>query len=60
MKDKVPYISALVQLDEGPRVLTNLRNVAEQDVRVDMPVHLIFEPLTDEISLPQFEPSLGG
>ena len=56
MKDKVPYISALVQLDEGPRVLTNLRNVAEDDVRVDMRVRVVFEPLTDEITLPQFEP----
>jgi uncharacterized OB-fold protein len=58
MKDKVPYISALIQLDEGPRILTNLRNCAEEDVRVDMPVKVLFEPLSDEISLPQFEPDL--
>ncbi len=56
MKDRVPYISALIQLDEGPRILTNLRNCAEEDVRVDMPVRVLFEPLTDEITLPQFEP----
>ena len=52
MKDRVPYISALIQLDEGPRVLTNLIHCSEEDVRVDMPVHVVFEPLTDEISLP--------
>ena len=57
MKDKVPYISALIQLEEGPRVLTNLVHCAEDDVTVGMPVHVVFEPLTDEIWLPQFEPS---
>ena len=57
MADKVPYISALIELEEGPRVLTNLRNCAEEAARIGMPVRLIFEPLTDEISLPQFEPA---
>ena len=57
MADKVPYIAALIQLDEGPRVLTNLRNCTEADVHVGMPVSLLFEQLTDDITLPQFEPS---
>jgi uncharacterized protein len=57
MADKVPYIAALIQLDEGPRVLTNLRNCAEEDVRIGMPVSLIFEELTSSITLPQFEPA---
>ncbi|HEY3063726.1 MAG TPA: Zn-ribbon domain-containing OB-fold protein [Chloroflexota bacterium] len=56
MADKIPYISALIQLDEGPRVLTNLRNCPAEQAHVGMPVRLIFEPLTDEITLPQFEP----
>src|SRR3981189_3481780 len=51
MVDKVPYISALVQMEEGPRVLTNLRNCVEEDVQVGMPVSLIFEELTPEITL---------
>ena len=56
MKDRVPYISALIQLEEGPRVLTNLVNCLEQDVSVDMPVRVVFERLTEDITLPQFEP----
>ncbi|HEX8969463.1 MAG TPA: Zn-ribbon domain-containing OB-fold protein [Chloroflexota bacterium] len=59
MADKVPYISALVELEEGPRVLTNLRNCTEDEVRVGMPVRLRFEALTPEITLPQFEPAAG-
>jgi uncharacterized protein len=57
MVDKVPYIAALIELDEGPRVLTNLRNCAEDQVRVGMPVKVLFEELTPEITLPQFEPA---
>jgi uncharacterized OB-fold protein len=56
MKDRVPYIVALIQLDEGPRVLTNLVHCTEEQVKVDMPVRVLFEPLTDEVWLPQFEP----
>jgi uncharacterized OB-fold protein len=56
MADKVPYISALIELDEGPRILTNLRNCLEADARIGMPVRVLFEELTDEITLPQFEP----
>jgi uncharacterized OB-fold protein len=56
LAEKVPYITALIQLQEGPRVLTNLRNCSEAEAHVGMPVRLIFEPLTDEITLPQFEP----
>jgi uncharacterized OB-fold protein len=56
MADKVPYICALIELEEGPRVLTNLRNCAEEEVSIGMPVRVVFEPLTPEITLPQFEP----
>ena len=56
MADKVPYISALIELEEGPRVLTNLRNCTEDDVQIGMPVIVLFEELTDEITLPQFAP----
>jgi len=57
MADKVPYITALIELDEGPRVLTNLRNCAEAQAQIGMPVTVIFEELTPEITLPQFEPA---
>ena len=57
MADKVPYIAALVELDEGPRVLTNLRNCTEADVQIGMPVAVLFEELTDEVTLPQVAPA---
>ena len=51
-----PYTIALVALDEGPRMLTNLRGCDTQDVRVGLPVRVIFEDLSDTVSLPQFTP----
>ena len=45
MADKVPYVIALVDLEEGPRILTNLRHCTEESVQIGMP-RLIFEELT--------------
>ena len=53
-----PYVTAIVQLEEGPRMLTNLVGIEPdpEQIRCDMPVEVVFEDLTDEISLPMFRP----
>jgi uncharacterized OB-fold protein len=55
---KPPVILAMVELEEGPRLLTNLVNVAADPgtLHCDMPVEVVFEKLTAEISLPMFQP----
>jgi uncharacterized OB-fold protein len=57
-KVKTPVILAMVELEEGPRMLTNLVNVAPDPraLRCDMPVEVVFEQLSAEISLPMFQP----
>lgn len=57
MADKVPYVVAVVQLDEGVRMMANIVNVEPQSVRIGDRVQVRFLPLTDTISLPQFEPA---
>ncbi len=52
----VPYTVALVDLDEGCRMLSNIVDVDPEDVRVGMPVEVVFEEITPEISLPKFRP----
>jgi uncharacterized protein len=56
-----PYVLAMVELEEGPRLMSNLINVAADlaAVRCDMPVEVVFHRLTDEITLPLFQP-VGG
>jgi uncharacterized protein len=50
-----PYAVALVELAEGPRVMSNIVGCPPEDVVVGMPVSLTWEPLTDGRHLPQFE-----
>lgn len=57
--NEVPYVSALVELEEGPRLYTNIVGVEPDpaSIRCDMPVEVVFEDLTEEISLPKFRPA---
>ena len=56
-EDRVPYLCALVELDEGVRMLVNLLNVKNEDVKIGMPVKVCWEKLNEEINLPAFEPA---
>jgi len=53
--DETPRIVALVQLEEGVRLVSNLRDIDPQDVRNDMEVEVSFAEVGD-VRLPQFRP----
>jgi uncharacterized OB-fold protein len=52
----VPYAVALVELEEGPRLVINIVGVTPDQIRCDMPVELVFEDVTPECTLPKFKP----
>jgi uncharacterized OB-fold protein len=54
--DEVPYVVALVQLEEGPTMMTNIIGCAPESVAIGMPVVVTFEDWTEEISIPKFKP----
>ena len=56
---KPPYVTAIVELEEGPRMLTNLIGIEPnpEKIRFDMPVEVVFEEMSDEITLPMFRPA---
>ena len=56
--NEAPYINAMVDLDEGPRLYTNIVGVDPdpKKIRCDMPVEVVFDDVTDDISLPKFRP----
>lgn len=58
MKVPPPYILAMVQLDEGPRMLTNLVNVPADpaQLRCEMPVRVVFAKQTEDVTIPLWEP----
>jgi uncharacterized OB-fold protein len=55
----IPYNVAEVELDEGPRVLTNLIGVKNDEIRVGMPVEIVYDDVTNEITLAKFRPRAG-
>jgi uncharacterized OB-fold protein len=55
-RDRVPYVVALVQLEEGPIVIGNVDDAEPEAVRVGMPVEVRFERVDDEVTVPAFAP----
>jgi uncharacterized OB-fold protein len=53
---EVPYAVVIVQLEEGPRLISNVVGVPPSAIRIGMPVHVVFEELTAEVTLPKFTP----
>lgn len=51
----VPYIYAIVQLDEGPRMNGNVLGIPIEDVEIDMRIEVFFEARGDQM-IPQWKP----
>lgn len=52
-----PYVVAYVELDEGPRLMTTIVDCNPDDIVSDMPVDVVFDDVTDEVTLPKFHPT---
>lgn len=57
--DELPYVVALIELDEGVRLMSNLIDVTPdpESVKIGMPVELVYDDVTDDITLPKFRPT---
>ena len=51
-----PRIVALVELDEGIRLVSNLVGIEAEDVRNDMAVEVTFVEYENDVVLPHFTP----
>jgi uncharacterized OB-fold protein len=56
-REHVPYVLAIVELEEGVRLMTNVVGCAPDAVRIGMPVEVEWEDVTDEVTLPLFKAS---
>jgi uncharacterized OB-fold protein len=52
----LPYAVALVELEEGPRLVSNIVGIPPDKVRCEMPVEVVFDDVTPECTLPKFKP----
>ena len=54
------YVVALIELEEGTRVLSNLCEVAPDQVSIGLPVEVVFVAFDDDLVLHQFRPASGS
>ena len=56
--DDVPFVTAIVQLEEGPKMATNIvmDDPTPEKLQIDMALEVVFDSITDEITLPKFKP----
>jgi uncharacterized OB-fold protein len=57
MRTKQPYAVAYVELEEGPRVFTNIVDCDLDSLRIGQPVRVAFKPAEDGQPMPVFVPS---
>jgi uncharacterized OB-fold protein len=55
-----PVIAALIDLDEGIRLLSNLVGVDSAEVHIGMRVSVLFDAVADGMAVPVFEPREDG
>ena len=60
-RDAVPFVAALVELDEGPRMMSFLAGVEPDPaaIRCEMPLAVSFTELEDGHVLPVFRPAIA-
>jgi len=57
-EDEAPYAIAIVQLEEGPRMMTNIVGIENtpENLVLDMLLEVVFEDIVDDMSLPKWRP----
>jgi uncharacterized OB-fold protein len=51
---EVPYVVALIELEEGPRLLSNIVGTPPELVACEMPVRVVFEDVAEDVTIPKF------
>ena len=55
--DLVPYSPVIIEMDEGVRLVTWLTDVPPEELRLGLPVEVVFDDVTPEVTLPKFKKS---
>ena len=55
-KGETPYSVVQVELEEGPRLMSNLVGVKSEEIHMGMAVEVVFDDVTEEVTLPKFRP----
>lgn len=55
-EENLPYIVAIIELEEGVRLMSNVIGCSPETVKCDMKVGVVFDDVTEEVTLPKFKP----
>jgi hypothetical protein len=55
--EDVPYVVALIKLDEGPTMMSNVVQCDPEALKIGDPVQVMFEDWSKDISIPKFSPA---
>ena len=58
-EDEAPYAIAVVQLEEGPRMMTNIVGIENtpENLILDMPLEVTFEDVLPDVTIPKWKPA---
>ena len=58
-REMTPYVTAIVELEEGPKFPTNIviDDPTPENLQIDMALEVTFDDITDTIALPKFKPA---
>lgn len=57
-EDMVPYAVGVVELAEGPRLVTDIIGCSPEEIKIGMPVEVTFDDITENATLPKFKPAI--
>lgn len=54
--ERVPYVAAVVDLEEGPRMMTNIVDCDFEALEIGMPLEVLFQEISKDVTIPVFRP----
>ena len=54
--EKLPYVVGIVELEEGPMLISNIVGCSHDSLKCDMPVQVAWDDVSEECTLPKFQP----
>jgi uncharacterized OB-fold protein len=53
---EVPYAVGLIELEEGPRIVSNVIGLPTDQIACGMPVKIVYDDIVENVTIPKFEP----
>ena len=58
--DWIPYVAAIAELEEGPRMITNVVQCEFDGLEIGMPLEAVYYPTSEDVTIVQFRPAAAS